>query len=64
MSTIRIAAAAAHFGRDLEFDLARIAKLIDDARASGANLLSCPTPLSAATSPTCATPTPRPCRPP
>ncbi|MGW1210281.1 carbon-nitrogen hydrolase family protein [Streptomyces sp. NPDC002499] len=42
MSTVRIAAVAAHFGRDLEFDLARIAKLIDDARASGAGLLVLP----------------------
>ena len=32
MSAVRIAAVAAHFGRDLDFDLARIAKLIDDAR--------------------------------
>ena len=42
MSTIRIAAAAAHFGRDLEFDLARIAKLIGDARREGAGLLVLP----------------------
>ncbi|QNP68352.1 carbon-nitrogen hydrolase family protein [Streptomyces roseirectus] len=42
MSTIRIAAVAAHFGRDLEFDLARITKLIDDARAAGAALLVLP----------------------
>jgi predicted amidohydrolase len=42
MTTIRIAAAAAHFGRDLEFDLARITKLIDDARTSGARLLVLP----------------------
>jgi nitrilase len=42
MSTIRIAAAAAHFGRDLEFDLAKIAKLIDDARKEGADLLVLP----------------------
>ncbi|HET9167838.1 MAG TPA: carbon-nitrogen hydrolase family protein [Actinospica sp.] len=42
MSTIRIAAAAAHFGRDLEFDLARIGKLIGDARAEGAGLLVLP----------------------
>ncbi|MGI5444089.1 hypothetical protein ACQEV4_44135 [Streptomyces shenzhenensis] len=42
MSTIRIAAAAAHFGRDLDFDLARIAKLIDDARALGTGLLVLP----------------------
>lgn len=42
MTRIRIAAAAAHFGRDLEFDLARIAKLIADARAEGADLLVLP----------------------
>ncbi|SFS96157.1 carbon-nitrogen hydrolase family protein [Saccharopolyspora flava] len=42
MSTVRIGAAAAHFGRDLEFDLARIAKLIDDARRAGAGLLVLP----------------------
>jgi predicted amidohydrolase len=42
MTTIRIAAAAAHFGRDLEFDLARVAKLIDDARKEGAGLLVLP----------------------
>ncbi|NUR63382.1 MAG: carbon-nitrogen hydrolase family protein [Catenulispora sp.] len=42
MTSIRIAAAAAHFGRDLEFDLARIAKLIADARAEGAGLLVLP----------------------
>ncbi|HTJ69929.1 MAG TPA: carbon-nitrogen hydrolase family protein [Actinospica sp.] len=42
MSTVRIAAASAHFGRDLEFDLARIAKLIGDARAEGAGLLVLP----------------------
>src|SRR5258708_12835907 len=39
MTMIRIAAVAAHFGRDLDFDLARIAKLIDDARREGAGLL-------------------------
>ncbi|MGW3622948.1 carbon-nitrogen hydrolase family protein [Streptomyces sp. NPDC000880] len=42
MTTIRIAAAAAHFGRDLEFDLARVAKLVDDARKEGAGLLVLP----------------------
>jgi predicted amidohydrolase len=42
MTTTRIAAAAAHFGRDLDFDLGRIAKLIDDARAEGAQLLVLP----------------------
>jgi predicted amidohydrolase len=39
---IRIAAASAHFGRDLEFDLQRIAKLIADARGAGAALLVLP----------------------
>ncbi|MEU4539105.1 carbon-nitrogen hydrolase family protein [Streptosporangium sp. NPDC023825] len=39
---IRIAAASAHFGRDLEFDLRRIAKLIDDARRAGTGLLVLP----------------------
>jgi predicted amidohydrolase len=39
---IRIAAAAAHFGRGLEFGLARIAKIIDDARQAGAALLVLP----------------------
>lgn len=38
----RIAAAAAHFGRDLEHDLGRIGKLIGDARAAGAALLVLP----------------------
>jgi predicted amidohydrolase len=42
MTAVRIAAAAAHFGRDLEFDLARIGKLIDDARGQGAGLLVLP----------------------
>jgi predicted amidohydrolase len=42
MSLVRIAAVAAHFGRDLEFDLARIAKLISDARREGAGLLVLP----------------------
>ncbi|MBK3579563.1 carbon-nitrogen hydrolase family protein [Streptomyces sp. MBT65] len=42
MSTIRIAAAAAHFGRDLEFDLARVGKIVDDARGQGADLLVLP----------------------
>ncbi|MFJ2112186.1 carbon-nitrogen hydrolase family protein [Streptomyces sp. NPDC087850] len=42
MSTVRIAAVAAHFGRDLEFDLARISKLIDDARKERAGLLVLP----------------------
>jgi nitrilase len=39
---IRLAAAAAHFGRDLDFCLGRIAKLIGDARTSGAALLVLP----------------------
>ncbi|MDG4830030.1 carbon-nitrogen hydrolase family protein [Solwaraspora sp. WMMD1047] len=38
----RIAAAAAHFGRDLDHALGRIGKLIDDARAAGAELLVLP----------------------
>jgi predicted amidohydrolase len=42
MRVIRVAAAAAHFGRDLEFDLGRISKLIGDARASGVGLLVLP----------------------
>ncbi|GAA4192237.1 carbon-nitrogen hydrolase family protein [Microbispora amethystogenes] len=42
MTVLRIAAAAAHFGRDLEFDLARVAKLIADARGAGAGLLVLP----------------------
>jgi predicted amidohydrolase len=37
-----LAAAAAHFGRDLEFDIGRIAKIIQDARACGAGLLVLP----------------------
>ncbi|WP_062348855.1 carbon-nitrogen hydrolase family protein [Herbidospora yilanensis] len=39
---LRIAAASAHFGRDLEFDLQRVAKLIADARQEGAGLLVLP----------------------
>ena len=42
MPVTRIAAAAAHFGRDLEHDLGRIGKLIADARAGGAALLVLP----------------------
>ncbi len=42
MSAVRIAAAAAAFGRDLEFDVARIGKIIDDARLAGAALLVLP----------------------
>jgi predicted amidohydrolase len=38
----RLAAAAAHFGRDLDFCLGRIAKIIADARASNAQLLVLP----------------------
>jgi predicted amidohydrolase len=42
MAVTRLAAAAAHFGRDLDFDLGRVAKLIADARAAGASLLVLP----------------------
>jgi predicted amidohydrolase len=42
MSTIRIAAVAAHFGRDLDFDLRRVATLIEHARQSGATVLVLP----------------------
>jgi nitrilase len=42
MGAVRIAAAAAHFGRDLEFDIARVGKLIGDARRAGAALLVLP----------------------
>ena len=42
MTVTRLAAAAAHFGRDLEFDLRRVAKIISDARAAGASLLVLP----------------------
>lgn len=42
MSLTGIAAVAAHFGRDLEFDLDRIATLIEHARGSGAHLLVLP----------------------
>jgi nitrilase len=42
MGVIRLAAAAAHFGRDLLFDLGRIGKLIGDARAAGVGLLVLP----------------------
>jgi predicted amidohydrolase len=42
MTDLTIAAAAAAFGRDLEFGLLRIAKLIGDARAAGAGLLVLP----------------------
>jgi nitrilase len=42
VTVIRIAAAAAHFGRDLDYDLGRIGKLIADARTAGAGLLVLP----------------------
>jgi nitrilase len=42
MAAIRVAAGAAHFGRDLEFDLGRIGKMIEDARTSGSQLLVLP----------------------
>lgn len=42
MGVIRIGAVAAHFGRDLEFDLQRIGTLIDHARGSGVSLLVLP----------------------
>ncbi|MCA2217173.1 carbon-nitrogen hydrolase family protein [Jidongwangia harbinensis] len=42
MAVTRIAAAAAHFGRDLDYDLARIGKLVADARSAGARLLVLP----------------------
>lgn len=42
MSRLRIAAAAAPFGRDLEVDFARISRLIADAREAGAGLLALP----------------------
>jgi predicted amidohydrolase len=42
MAPIRLAAAAAHFGRDLGYDLHRILGLIDDSRRSGAALLVLP----------------------
>jgi nitrilase len=42
VTAVRIAAVSAHFGRDLEFDLRRVAKLIDDARQAGAALLVLP----------------------
>jgi predicted amidohydrolase len=42
MAAVRVAAGAAHFGRDLDFDLGRIAKMISDARAGGAALLVLP----------------------
>jgi nitrilase len=42
MAVLRIGAVAAHFGRDLEFDLQRIATLIEHARGSGVSLLVLP----------------------
>ncbi|MEU0530626.1 carbon-nitrogen hydrolase family protein [Amycolatopsis tolypomycina] len=42
MGLTRIATAAAHFGRDLAFDLRRVAALIEEARGSGAALLVLP----------------------
>jgi predicted amidohydrolase len=42
VTVIRLAAAAAHFGRDLDFGLRRVAKIISDARAAGASLLVLP----------------------
>ena len=42
MTVTRLAAAAAHFGRDLDFDLHRVEKIIADARAAGAALLVLP----------------------
>ncbi|MCY1140834.1 carbon-nitrogen hydrolase family protein [Actinoplanes sp. Pm04-4] len=42
MAVTRIAAAAAHFGRDLDHDLGRIEKLIGDAREAGVALLVLP----------------------
>ncbi|MEU6641811.1 carbon-nitrogen hydrolase family protein [Saccharomonospora sp. NPDC046836] len=42
MGVIRIGAVAAHFGRDLDFDLQRIATLIEHARGSGVSLLVLP----------------------
>jgi predicted amidohydrolase len=42
VNAIRVAAAAAHFGRDLDFDLQRIATLIEHARQAGAALLVLP----------------------
>lgn len=42
MSAIRVGAVAAKFGRDLDFDLQRIATLIEHARQSGVSLLVLP----------------------
>ncbi|HEY0451248.1 carbon-nitrogen hydrolase family protein [Actinophytocola sp.] len=42
MTTLRMAAVAAPFDRDLEADIARISRLIDQARADGVTLLALP----------------------
>lgn len=42
MTTVRMAAVAANFDRDLEADFQRIAQLIADARAAGVQLLALP----------------------
>jgi N-carbamoylputrescine amidase len=42
MATLRMAAVAAPFGRDLEEDLARISTIVDDARTAGVRLLALP----------------------
>ncbi|GIE82028.1 apolipoprotein N-acyltransferase [Actinoplanes philippinensis] len=42
MTLTRIAAAAAHFGRDIDHSLGRIGKIISDARLAGAALLVLP----------------------
>ncbi|MFG1923858.1 carbon-nitrogen hydrolase family protein [Cryptosporangium sp. NPDC048952] len=42
MAVIRIGAVSAHFGRNLDHDLERIARLIDQARAQGVHLLVLP----------------------
>jgi predicted amidohydrolase len=42
MGVIRIGAVSAHFGRNLDFDLERIAGLIEQARAAAVNLLVLP----------------------
>jgi predicted amidohydrolase len=42
VTVTRLAAAAAHFGRDLDFALRRITKIIADARDAGAGLLVLP----------------------
>ncbi|OLT15760.1 acyltransferase [Pseudonocardia sp. CNS-139] len=42
MATLRMAAVAAPFGRDLEEDFARISTIVDDARSAGVRLLALP----------------------